>query len=85
MQEELKIFRESSTQLDSNIDNPQNIIHKKAEQATSTFDRMLEKHAHLTGGGSIDAKNAGHMAELEQLARDNRIQERLAALKSGKS
>jgi phage shock protein A len=53
------------------------------EKAESAFDRVLEKATGLPGKpGSGDAKTASQMAELESMAHKNRIQERLAAIKS---
>lgn len=53
----------------------------KAKSAMAAFDRILEKQ---TGLGSLnaDASNATKIAELEELARKNRIQQRLAAFKT---
>ena len=47
------------------------------------FERVLEKATGLSGfSQSLDRKNGPKMAELEELTRKNRIQERLAALKT---
>ena len=53
------------------------------DNATSTFDRILEKQTGLGGIKTADAQDAAKMAELEQLRRENRIKERVAAIKSG--
>ncbi|PLX97664.1 MAG: hypothetical protein C0622_12670 [Desulfuromonas sp.] len=53
----------------------------KAEKATSAFDRIMEKNTGLPKGGS-GTDNAAKLAELEELARKNRIKERLAAMKA---
>ena len=57
-------------------------VQGKVEKAASAFDRVLEE---ATGMGStrrpVDRVNAARLAELEELARKNRIQERLAAVK----
>ena len=58
---------------------------QKSAGATSAFDRMLNKHGIVSGVGGVDVQNAAKIAELEALARDNRVKERLAALKSKKS
>lgn len=55
---------------------------KRANDATSTFDRVLEKHSGLIGVGAPDAGKAAQMAELEAMSRKNRIAERLAAVKN---
>lgn len=58
-------------------------VNKKIDDATSAFDRILEKQ---TGLGTVrgDAKTAAKLAELETIARENRIRERLAAIKTAK-
>lgn len=52
---------------------------RKVEKATSAFDRVMEKSAGV--GGVDDRKTAAQLAELEEMARKNRIQERLAQIK----
>ncbi|AMX01281.1 PspA/IM30 family protein [Microbulbifer thermotolerans] len=51
----------------------------KVDQATDAFNRVLERAGVPTAESSADA---GKLAELEELARNNRIQERLAKIKS---
>ena len=51
----------------------------KVEQATGAFNRVLEKAGVPTAESSADASK---LAELEELARSNRIKERLAKIKS---
>ncbi|MCX2779138.1 PspA/IM30 family protein [Microbulbifer thermotolerans] len=51
----------------------------KVDQATGAFNRVLERAGVPTAESSADA---GKLAELEELARNNRIQERLAKIKS---
>lgn len=53
----------------------------KVAKAGSTFDRLMEKNTGLPGAPSTPG-TAAKLAELEDLARQNRIRERLAALKS---
>ncbi len=91
MSEELKQFKASSsngaapTQAasgDASVSSSSK-VQNKVEQAQSAFDRVL---AAQTGVGSSGAatrtEDAAKLAELEDLARKNRIQERLAELKS---
>lgn len=55
----------------------------KVERAESAFDRVLQKQAGLTGLAPVpDRATATKLAELNDLARSNRIQERLAAVKA---
>lgn len=90
MREELNSYRESmksatgESQVNPAVGATKGTVDQKVEQATAAFDRILEKQ---TGLGSTNTANndAAKLAELEQLARDNRVKERLAAIKSGKS
>lgn len=88
MKEELKAFREarkeSSATASPNKPVNQNNVNKTIDKANSAFDRVLEKHIGLPGVGTANAQNAAKLLELEKLALDNRIQERLAAIKSQK-
>ncbi|MDX1391052.1 MAG: PspA/IM30 family protein [Rheinheimera sp.] len=55
----------------------------KAGRASDAFGRVLEKASGIAGRDTSLA-NAGKLAELDELARQNRVAERLAALKAGK-
>jgi phage shock protein A len=85
MQAELRQFRTnvteaptaSSAQTGSGAD-----VEGKVAKASSAFDRVVEKATGVPGGQNADRKSAVQLAELEELARKNRIQERLAAVKS---
>lgn len=58
---------------------------QKLERAESAFDRILSRQTGMTAGAArMDAATAGKLGELNDLARKNRIQERLAAAKAGK-
>jgi len=88
MREELRQFRESRREAVSvSAAHPAGSgvgggVQARVEKAGSAFDRVLEKSAGLPGSrGSADRKSAAQLAELEELARKNRIQERLAAIK----
>jgi len=60
-------------------------VQSRAEKAGSAFDRVFEKATGVSAGTQpSDRSTASQLAELEELARKNRIQERLAAIK-GKS
>lgn len=59
-------------------------VAERVARAESAFDRVLEKHTGLAAAKTgSDAGHAAKLAELEELARKNRVKERLAALKSG--
>ncbi len=58
-------------------------VQRRVENAASAFDRALENGGGVGIGGAVpDRKSAARDAELESLARRNRIQERLAQMKS---
>lgn len=85
MKDELKVYREamhsSSIDIlsDSNITR-QGKVNKSVDNATAAFDRILEKQ---TGLSRLETSHdVAKMAELEQLTRDNRVKERLTAIKS---
>ncbi len=50
----------------------------QVEQATDAFNRILNK----AGAPGVSSDDERKLAELDQLARQNRIQERLARVKS---
>lgn len=54
----------------------------RVARASGAFDRVLGRQTGLPPGATPDARTAGQLAELEDLARKNRIQERLAAAKA---
>ncbi len=61
----------------------QSRVDRTVEKAGSAFDRVLEKQTGIpSAGGAADSENAAKLAELEEISRENRIAERLAAIKS---
>lgn len=88
MREELQTLREHKRQA-AEVDTSGNAaagisgnsVNRKVEQASSAFSRVLEKQTGL-GMANRDATSAAQLAELEKLARENRIKERLAAVKN---
>ena len=91
MQEDLRAFvasrGDASSPPSSGVTNPTAGAKGSAaaEKAVSAFDRVLEKHTGLSGPGNMDLSNAQDLVELEKLSRQNRIRERLTAIKSGRS
>jgi phage shock protein A len=87
MKEDLASYRasrqeaESATAGASTSSGGGSDLHGKVAQAESAFDRVMEKQTGIAGAGS-DLANSGKLAELDDLARKNRIQERLAAAKA---
>jgi phage shock protein A len=59
------------------------VIRQRVERAEAAFDRLLHRMTGLVGSGAPkDAGAASKLAELEQLARSNRVRERLTQYKS---
>lgn len=57
----------------------------RAERATAAFDRVFSRQTGLRGSSGASPQEEAQLAELEELSRRNRIQERLARLKCDKS
>ncbi|MAE95595.1 MAG: hypothetical protein CL910_13130 [Deltaproteobacteria bacterium] len=83
MEEELQSFREccasetASSEEGAAVGEPS----RRAERASSAFDRVLEHKAGMPGGKAA-LSNAARLAELESLARRNRIRERIEEAKA---
>jgi len=58
---------------------------RRAENAETAFNRALKGASGIGGTKGADAETAAKLAELEKIARSNRVQERLAAVKAVKS
>lgn len=88
MREELRQFRSNLTKSspvdEGGSDGGQGKdVDAKVEKASSAFERIMEKSTGIPGtGAESNRTNAVKLAELEELARKNRIQERLEAIKS---
>lgn len=88
MKEDLRLFRASRKESDSISQSANGSpstggnVEGKISRAESAFDRVMEKATGMTSPGMTTDKNtAAQMAELEDMSRKNRIQERLAAVK----
>lgn len=92
MKGELKQFRESrqeaaaiSSSGGSAAATSSGGVEARVSKAESAFERVVENTTGLIGRvGTGDKHNAAKLAELEEMSRKNRIQERLAAIKDGK-
>lgn len=88
MREELKQFRESrqaaETNMDSGASSDKKSVGSKVSRAESAFERVMERQTGIPGMAGSSDKTAAQLAELEELARSNRVAERLAALKANK-
>ncbi len=84
MKEEMRQFRQNVT---APAPSPENEaqgtdVEGKVAKASSAFERVVEKATGIPGSGREADRNAAvKLAELEELARKNRIMERLAAVK----
>jgi len=88
MQGELLAFREArrAASMDTSEAAAGGQVGAKVRAAESAFDRMLSRQAGLPGMRSVaDARTAAQLSELENLSRDNRVEERLARLKADRS
>lgn len=56
-------------------------VTRRVENATGAFDRLMAREG-APGLGGVDRDNDAKLAELEGLARRNRVEERLAAIKA---
>jgi len=84
MQEELAQFRRQRAAVSRNVEAPTRgtDVAWRAERAASSFGRVLERNTGVPGPVTGTLSNAKQLAELEDLARQNRIRERLAAAKA---
>jgi phage shock protein A len=55
---------------------------RRADKAESAFNRVLRGATGVPGTVSADRQTAAKLAELEKITRDNRVRERLAAVKA---
>ncbi len=89
MKDELKQFRESlqeaatiSSSGDGNVATYSSSAETRVSKAEAAFERVVENTTGLRGRvGTGDKHDAVKFAELEEMSRKNRIQERLAAIK----
>jgi phage shock protein A len=86
MKEELREFRASQKEAaasgNGDGSGPQGSdTERRVEKASEAFDRAMEIGGGIGGGDAPDRKSAAMNAELEGLARKNRVNERLAQFK----
>ena len=87
MQQQLQDWRAAQQSMgtgktDSGNGSDLNRIARDAEKSGNTFDRVMGRQNAVHS--STDAAQLAKLKELEDLSRNNRIAERLAALKAGK-
>lgn len=59
-----------------------NRAQDRAERAADAFERVFQRHTGLGSAAGGSARSTAQLAELEEFARRNRVQERLAQLKA---
>lgn len=90
MREALESYRKSRRQAaqvggGGPDDSRGSFSENRAERAMAAFDRVFQRETGLSGASGIHADEEARLSELEELSRKNRIQERLARLKTDKS
>lgn len=88
MREALESYRQSQRQTARSApaaDGRSGSTDDRAERASQAFDRVFSRQTGLSGASGGNAQEEARLAELEELSRRNRIQERLARLKSDDS
>lgn len=89
MNEELRQFREAQAQAqrgavavgEAAAAGGSGGAQARVDKAASAFDRVMEKSSGVLGAQRPDAMTAARLAELDELARKNRIQERMQSIK----
>jgi len=84
MKAELREFRQTNAEFAGNMsaDDPGGDFQSRISRAEFAFERVMEKQTGHSGDRT-DLKEAGQLAELDDLVRNHRIQERLAHARAG--
>jgi len=87
MEEELKAYQDSRKQSSSDAAEQgaaaaNGTVENRTRKAEEAFDRVMKSTTGIGSGSSGDLSSSAKLAELEQMARKNRIAERLAAVKA---
>lgn len=90
MKEELRLFKIAQQEAADNAYATENTIagtgsaEQRVTKATETFDRVIENTTGVASRlNAIAGKNASQLSELDDLARKNKIEERLTRIKKG--
>jgi phage shock protein A len=79
---ERNAYRAAKSSADAEAESEPSSVRQRVLNAQSAFDRAMDGAGGMASSGPVpDPKSAKVNAELEELARHNRIKERLAALK----
>lgn len=79
MEDAAEDYRKTEAHISSSENGSESNTDQKVNAATATFNRVMSAAG---APGVSENKDAGKLAELESLSRSNRIQERLAKVKS---
>tara|TARA_E500000318_G_C3558692_1_gene212323 strand:- start:617 stop:1288 length:672 start_codon:yes stop_codon:yes gene_type:complete len=84
MKEELQHFRKArqASAVKTSDGGAEASVERGVSNATMTFERVMERQTGLGSGVMTAPKTAAQLQELEALARQNRVSERLAAIKT---
>jgi phage shock protein A len=83
MEDALKAFLESKAQVGSAATTSGKATHDaRVEQAQTAFDRVMSRQTGLSGTVGASQGDAQKLKDLADLARNNRVDERLAAIKA---
>lgn len=85
MEDELQNFQKTKAETASasfESGNSSNKTERKAGKAEAAFNRAMTGATGVPGASETDRETAAKLAELEDIARDNRIAERLAVTKA---
>lgn len=87
MREALSDYRKAAEQKSSSASasgsaSAKDSSQSRVDKATDAFERIFQRQMGISGTSGASNKNAAQLAELEELARRNRIQERLAEIKA---
>jgi len=90
MRDALSSYQESRRQATltggNDPDHPESpSADQRAERAMAAFDRVFQQQTGLSGTSGSSTAEQARLTELEELSRKNRVQERLAKLKSDQS
>lgn len=84
MKADLQRFREArdATRIEASGQAAEASVGHGVSKATQAFERVMERQGGVALGGMTAPKTAAQLQELETLARKNRVNERLAAIKT---
>lgn len=87
MEEELRSFEAAQKAANGNINGqnngrPNNNTERSVENAENAFGRVMSSKSGIPGADPVERDTASKLAELEKISRENRVHERLAAIKA---